>query len=276
MIKKWLIRGDTHGNFLWMNSGALDQYNPNETAIIVLGDAGFDFYLDKSDDRRKSKVESKGFWFYCVRGNHEARASDVEGNKLIWDENVNGEVWCNPAYPRIRFFKDYGIYTIDGYKIAVIGGAYSVDKYWRLINAKIYDESDPRWFDPKVSGWFYNEQLSTEEMKMIEKELMGKTVDFVFTHTCPYSWRPTDLFLNNIDQSKVDSSMELWMEKIKDEFKWNIWLFGHYHADRMERPHVEMYYNDIEELDTIVGRWKQYDVSGKLDWWLNKSPQFDF
>ena len=46
MIKNWLIRGDTHGTFLWMSNGCLKDYKPEETAILILGDAGFDFYLN--------------------------------------------------------------------------------------------------------------------------------------------------------------------------------------------------------------------------------------
>jgi 3-oxoacid CoA-transferase subunit A len=96
----------------------------------------------------------------------------------------------------------------------------------------------------------------------------------VLSHTCPISWEPTDLFLNCIDQSTVDKSTEVWMEKIKDIFKWQIWCFGHFHADRIERPHVEMFFNDIEELDAVWLRWHKYRTDGELDWWLDKSPNF--
>ena len=61
---------------------------------------------------------------------------------------------------------------------------------------------------------------------------------------------------------------------MKDIIGWGVWLFAHYHGDRLERPHVEMYYNDIESLDTIYKRWKKYDDTGELDWYLAKSPKF--
>ena len=54
-----------------------------------------------------------------------------------------------------------------------------------------------------------------------------------------------------------------------------IFLWGHYHRDSIEAPHCEMYYNDIEELDTIAARWDKYDETDKLDWWLVKSPYFE-
>jgi len=274
MITNWFVRGDTHGNFTWMSNGCLKDLVPDETGIVILGDAGFNFYLNKYDDRLKKEVNARGFKIYCVRGNHEARPQDVAGYELVYDDNVNGEVYVQPEYPNIRFFKDWGKYQLGEYTVAVISGAYSVDKWWRLERAGVRSKLDKDYFKPKKTGWFPNEQLSTDEMVQAMHELSGAQYDFVFTHTCPYSWMPTDLFLSFIDQSTVDNSMEKWMEELKDKFDWNIWLFGHYHADRLERPHVEMYYNDIESLDTIFYRWDHYDCTEELDWWLAKSPNF--
>lgn len=106
----------------------------------------------------------------------------------------------------------------------------------------------------KWCGWFKDEQLTSEEMDNIATEIEGKSVDMVLTHTCPISWEPTDLFLKSVDQSSVDATMEKWFESIKDNFDWSIWLFGHFHADRLVRPGVEMFYNDIDDLDNIWHR----------------------
>ena len=275
MIKNWLLRGDTHGDFTWMTNGCLDNYIPEETAIIILGDCGLDFYLNKTDLKKKKDIETRGYYIYWLRGNHEARPSDVEGYKVISDENVHGQVYCDPRFPHLRAFMDYGFYDINGYTCLVIGGAYSVDKYWRLQRAGLTEKEN----NPKKTGWFSNEQLSLGEMEhcagLIKKfNATNKVVDFVMTHTCPLEWQPTDLFLGAVDQSTVDNSIEIWMNEIKEKFKWNIWLWGHFHADRIERPHCEMYYNAIESLDKIYNRWKRYDEIGALDWWLRKGPQF--
>lgn len=199
------------------------------------------------------------FYIYCVRGNHEARPQNVDGMEFIYDENVNGNVYYQPKWPRIRYFLDYGIYTINNYKVAVIGGAYSVDKEYRL---------------KRGARWFADEQLSLQERIDGENFLADKTFDFVFSHTCPFDWRPTDLFLSGIDQSKVDNTMELWMDGIKNEFDWNIWLFGHYHADRLERPYVEQFYKHTENLDDIWNHWDNYSLTNELGLWFVKSPNF--
>ena len=39
-ITTWLIRGDTHGGTNWIYN-QLNDYQPEQTAIIILGDAGF-------------------------------------------------------------------------------------------------------------------------------------------------------------------------------------------------------------------------------------------
>ena len=91
-------------------------------------------------------------------------------------------------------------------------------------------------------------------MAQATADLIHKSFDFVFTHTCPKDWQPTDLFLGSVDQSTVDSSMELWLDILKDKIGWNIWLWAHYHVDRIECPHCEIYYNDIENLDVIYKR----------------------
>ena len=111
-------------------------------------------------------------------------------------------------------------------------------------------------------------------MSHAEEQFGGKHYDIIFSHTCPIGWEPRDLFLNCINQSKVDKTMEIWMEKFKDMIGWGIWCFAHYHTDRLERPHVEIFYQEVEPLNTIASRWKKYDETGELDWWLPRSPNF--
>jgi 3-oxoacid CoA-transferase subunit A len=274
MIENYFVTGDKHGNFLSILQTDIVR-NPNN-AIIILGDAGFNFRLNQIDDRLKKEVsQNSSCVWYCVRGNHCARPQDTScGYELIYDQNVRGEVYVQKEYPNIRFFKDWGEYYIGRYRVAIIGGAYSVDKWWRLARVGVQSKTDWNYNNPKKTGWFPDEQLTEKEMKAAEKELANNYYDFVFTHTCPIEWQPTDLFLGSVDQSTVDNTMELWLSEVKDVIGWGVWLFGHYHGDRLERPHVEMYYNDIESLDTVYKRWKKYDDTGELNWYLAKSPKF--
>ena len=144
------MTGDCHGNFTrFKNYDKTLQKDP-ETAVIILGDAGLNWNLNEQDSHMKNFLKKRyQFRIYCVRGNHEARPQDVPGMELIYDEDVKGEVYIQKQWPNIRYFKDWGIYTFGRFTVAVIGGAYSVDKWYRLSNNL---------------AWFDNEQLTEEEM----------------------------------------------------------------------------------------------------------------
>lgn len=253
----WIVTGDTHRNF-----SRFDNLKgmPESTAIIILGDVGLNYTLDKNDYyAKKALCKNYPYMFYCVRGNHEARPSDIEGMKLSWDVNVSGMVWYEEDFPNIRYFQDWGVYRIDGLRTLVIGGAYSVDKHYRLATGR---------------RWFENEQLSLEEMNECERHaIQCPKFDLVLSHTCPRSVQPTDLFLNFIDQSLVDSSMEDWMDRLARKIEWRLWLFGHYHSDRIEWPRVEQFSVEMECLQDIIARWDKYSKTGELDWWLPLSPK---
>lgn len=278
MIKNWIVTGDTHGAVdtrLANIKRNMPECKPAETGIIILGDAGLNFYLNKTDVKKKKYIQNCfSYTIYCVRGNHEERPENIEGYVQEYDENVGNMVWVQPEYPNIKFFLDGGIYTIGGHSVLVIGGSYSVDKYWRLQRAG-YSAADADIANPKKTGWFKDEQLTRDEMIEIYNQVNGKEFDFVLTHTCPLSWQPTDLFLGSVNQSTVDNTMEVWMDFLKDHFKFNIWLFGHYHADRVERPHVEQMFMDYENLETIWNRWNGECTYAK-EWWLPKSPYMTF
>ena len=272
-IKHWLVTGDTHGQVLSrlskINAG---KYAASQTALIILGDAGINFYLNKTDRNLKRNIQNTGYTIYCVRGNHEERPENLPNIHSVYDENVKGEVFQEDEYPNIRYLKDGGEYYINGSHVLCIGGAYSVDKWYRLYSAGITNKLHPDYTNSKKTGWFPAEQLTSEEMGQIELNTNGNYYDIILTHTCPESWEPRDLFLSGLDQSSVDKSMEKWLDVIKTQIDWQVWLFGHYHDDRLVRPGVEMYFHNIEDLEDIMKRWEDPE---HLNWWLRKDPNYE-
>ena len=157
--------------------------------------------------------------------------------EIIYDEDIQGKVFYESEYPNIRYLMDGGEYVINGMSTLVIGGAYSVDKYYRLQN---------EW------TWFPDEQLTKDEMLRIENQVIRKHYDVVLSHTCPYSWQPFDKFLPQVNQDTVDSTMEKWLEVLKDIFTWDYWFFGHFHDDRMIDKGVYMLYESFKEFPRKV------------------------
>jgi 3-oxoacid CoA-transferase subunit A len=240
LISNWFITGDTHGDITPRLKHIQTKYPncvPEETALIVLGDVGFNYYRGRKDVYNKEQANSFGYKIYCLRGNHEERPSNLD-IPIKWDADVMGEVHIEKEYPNIRYFTDDGgVYLIGGLMCATVPGAYSVDKFYRL---------------ERGLAWFPNEQLSSLERQTLQKKLSGRYFDIVLSHTCPYSWRPTDLFLNCINQSTVDNAMEFWMDELKNTFIWDHWFFGHYHADRLERPNVFQIHENVMPLFTAL------------------------
>ena len=90
MVTQFYVTGDTHGDFSRFEK--LNNCVPeNEVwGVIILGDCGLNFWLNKRDQKNKYRICNKysKLKFFCVRGNHEARPEDVKGMKEIFDEDV--------------------------------------------------------------------------------------------------------------------------------------------------------------------------------------------
>lgn len=95
--------------------------------------------------------------------------------------------------------------------------------------------------------WFKDEQLTKEEKDANYNKVKGKHYDVVLTHTCLYKYEPVEVFLSGIDQSKVDKSMELFLDKIEDSIKYDKWYCGHYHTEKIIDK-LEFMFESIKEL----------------------------
>lgn len=234
-----------------------------ENWLIMLGDFGALYHFDYRDRNFKKELSKYPFKYFVIRGNHEERASI----RAIVEPDLWEEVECfgntclrQPAFPNIYYARDDGgIYNILGRKSLILPGGYSVDKYYRL---------QMGW------SWFPDEQLTAQEMANLETLAEGQHFDLVLSHTCPHMYRPVDLFLSGLDQSTVDTSMEVWMNKLHSKITFSVWCWGHYHSDRIEAPYCEMFLHEVEPLEHIEDRWDKYTQTGELDWWVPKSPDF--
>ena len=141
-----------------------------------------------------------------------------------------GQVWVQPEYPNITFAVDGEIYNFCGHACLVIGGAYSVDKYYRLARG---------WH------WWDDEQPSPEVKAKVERVLSERDwqVDIVLSHTCPLRYEPVEAFLPTIDQSTVDKSTEQWLGEIERRLHYERWYCGHYHIEK-EIDRLRFLFND--------------------------------
>jgi len=207
--------GDIHGNPEQIGNFC-DRIRPQQNDVIVLlGDVGANYYGNRSDNLLKEYLNSFGCDFLCIHGNHEMRPSaDLGYIEICWRD---GKAFQQPEYPHVIFAKDGEIYSLNGLRYLVIGGAYSVDKYYRLMR---------NW------GWWPDEQPTEEIKDYVEQQIMDKAFDIVLSHTCPFKYEPVEMFIGGIDQSTVDDSTERWLDKIEEQIDYKAWFCGHWHTDK--------------------------------------------
>jgi len=215
------LTGDPHGNFDRIEEFCGRFKTTRDDIMIILGDAGINYYGGKKDKRLKEELSSWPVTFFMVRGNHEKNPENIPS--YIESTFLDGSVLIEPEYPNLIFAKDGEVYSFivdeKPKKAIVIGGAYSVDKYYRL---------------SKGYRWFEDEQPSDEVKTRVEKKLshMNWKVDYVLTHTAPIRYEPMEWFLSMIDQSTVDNSTEIWLDEIFQKLQFEKWYCGHYHGEK--------------------------------------------
>lgn len=208
--------GDTHGDFKKIVKFVRDNKLTAQDVVVILGDAGFNYFLDIRDEYNKEYVNNLGISIFCVHGNHEARPQTIPSYKqTTWN---GGKVYKEWKYPNLLFAVDGEVYNLDGKNSLVIGGAYSVDKHYRLMRGM---------------RWFSDEQPSEETKETVRAWMKTHDkVDQILSHTCPFKYEPVEAFLPMIDQSTVDTSTEEFLDEVESLVEYSRWLCGHWHIDK--------------------------------------------
>lgn len=224
-MNRYYVIGDIHGNWRKLCLLLEDMTLDDHTYVIMCGDVGI-VYGDNKYGELLHKMKGFPCKFIVMRGNHDARywkAYRERGESLEVVDMFGNQIAYQRKYPNVLYIKDEGgLYDFEDLgKCLFIPGAYSVDKWYRLRNGL---------------PWEHDEQLTYKEMDAIVETALSNRIDFVFSHTCPWSWTDqfSDLFLSGLDQDSVDKTMEKWLEPVYDitKDKYKMWFFGHYHDDR--------------------------------------------
>ena len=225
------VTGDTHRDFERVYEFCEYYGTSTDDVLVICGDAGINYYCDQSDRELKLELSELPLTLFCVHGNHEERPELLGYEEMEWR---GGIVYYEERYPNLLFAKDGEIYDFDGKSVMAIGGAYSVDKYYRISHGL---------------PWFESELPTDETMDYVERQLALNNwlVDYVFTHTVPIEFEPVWAFIPGLNQSLVDKTMEKWLQRLAENMDFECWFAGHYHVDHQEGP-IRLLFNDFEEL----------------------------
>lgn len=221
------ITGDTHRDF----SRLYGLEMTSKDILIILGDAGINYCLNDEDIKIKEYLKKIKVRLFCIQGNHGERPENISSYHEV--EMFGGKVYIEDDYPNLMFAKNGELYNIDGKSVLVIGSAYSVDKECRLLYGY---------------KWLKDEQLSQYEMNNILDKYSGKNIDIILSHTCPYKYEPREVFMAGLDQSKVDKTMDHFLDEVKEKVNYKKWYCGHYHTEKQ-----------IDKLELMFGRIKLFD-----------------
>ncbi len=211
------VTGDTHGSFERISQFCFDHRLTKDDIIVILGDAGINYYGEKRDSSVKSTLSKLPVTLFCIHGNHENRPENIPSyHKALFH---GGLAYVEDEYPNILFAIDGQVYQLGGLQCLVCGGAYSVDKQYRQL---------------KGYRWWPDEQPSEKTKAKVENVLdnLGWKIDVILTHTCPSKYIPIEMFISGIDQSKVDNSTEEWLDTVENRCEYRAWYCGHYHTDK--------------------------------------------
>ena len=231
---KFFITGDKHRDFESVKRFCRDMNTRRKDVLIVLGDAGFNYYEDSRDDELKREVSELNITLLCLHGNKEKRPQNVGTYGVR--SFCGGKVCYEPEYPNIFFAIDGEVYIFEGKKYMVVGGAHSVDK------VRCLEEDKPFWED---------EMPDDATKSKVEKRLAAEndSIYGMMTHTCPIKYLPTEMFVStrqnaqmkkrgNYSKSKkffkpdIDRSTEEWLGRLEERLDYEVWYCGHYHADK--------------------------------------------
>lgn len=246
---KYFITGDKHRNFDNVKSFCRDMNTRRKDVLIILGDTGFNYYEDSRDDKLKKEISDLNITLFCLHGNKENRPQNVGTYGVR--SFCGGKVYYEPKYPNIYFAIDGEIYTFEGKKYMVVGGAHSVDKI------RCLEEDKPFWAD-EMPDDTVKEKLE-ERLALENNKIYG-----MMTHTCPIDYLPTEMFMSTrqnaaikrkprkakskkLFKPDIDRSTEEWLGKLEKQLDYEVWYCGHYHIDK-QIDKINMMCHEIRPL----------------------------
>lgn len=197
--QKVLFSGDTHGNFdqvMWLIKRAKKE---GADAIFVLGDFGIWDHLDdgKFTDLCSRDAKRSGVSVYFLPGNHE-NYDLLEQYERECPRDDDGFVILKEG---VLYSPRAHRWTWNGVRFLSLGGAYSVDKYWRVqsdegeIRHAMMRESMGRVLTRRhryalakgQMSWWHQEEITETER---DRAMEGGEVDVMLTHDKPRESRP--------------------------------------------------------------------------------------
>jgi 3-oxoacid CoA-transferase subunit A len=211
---------------------------------IILGDGGFMWQGNRKADLFNYKVLAyRPFPVLCVIGNHEPilGMDDVPET----DIGIGETVYQINDKPFVAYLKRGKVYTIDGIKFLVLGGALSVDKIDRTPNKS--------WWEKE----YWTEQEERDVFKLLETD---NNFDCVISHTGPHHINMRLFESIAFSKEKFYDEVAFLNDEICSKIEFREWWCGHWHQNK--------YYFDAETKHGYHYLYKATKILEKTDYGL--------
>lgn len=240
-IGRLLVTGDLHGDAaaLTMIGKLMEPHD----MLFVAGDFGFVFVNDKKEGNFLNDLN------LFLRKNNESYIVFVDGNH----ENHTAlaafpvEEWNGARVHKIRSHIIHvlrgEVITLKNHNIFCFGGAYSIDRKYRVLNESYWKEEVP----------------NDKEMENGNKNLKrhNNKIDYVISHTCPLNLVPALLGRGGFHAVPEERPLQNYLQFVSEEVSDSLikYYFGHWHQDRCIGDKYRAIYLDLLDLQTGEKIW---------------------
>lgn len=222
------ITGDLHGRFPLYKKN-VPEFTKDDF-LIICGDFGYVFSEKETASERERldelQSQTNGCTICFIDGNHE---NFNRLKKLKTEYLFNNEVGV--VRKGVYHLRRGRPYVINGNTLFTFGGAISTDRMTRIPNI----------------NWWHDEVPNKYEIILAENVLKSQPIDYVITHTCPFSVRKQIKSKRLYDlYCPTEVALEEMKLQLKDNYK--KWYFGHFHADEKLDNNFRLLYNDIIKI----------------------------
>jgi predicted phosphodiesterase len=285
-VTKIMLLGDTHGNIGFVRNRAIPAAKAAGCRwIYQVGDFGYWEHTPEGvqylNDVQESLVES-GIHLVFIAGNHDKTSLIVDKYPMIMGfYAVRPSIWFAPNGVQWDF---------EGYSFLALGGAYSIDKQWRLeqeaaqaknrvatmrahYEREGYSESYMRNRAVEKTAetlWFPEEEMTDLELEKILIDIRGTRIDVILAHDKPFASNP-GVKLSPIPECEPNQRR---LQKAVNILQPKLFVHGHLHirytdtircGDGNAYTRVEGLGADVPNFNQTPGSWEPSDAWEILD-----------
>lgn len=228
------VTGDTHGEegrFLYPDMYA-NKYLKQGDYLFICGDFGYVFNgCYKERQFLDFLAENVPYTICFCDGNHENFDLINSYEVTIWNGGKVHIIKRDPnGTAKIIHLMRGQVYEIEGKRIFVFGGAYSIDRDLRVEGRSWWPQEMP------------DEEDKEEAIKNLD--MVNWEVDYVITHTAP-----EDTMSIFHPRHEHEASLNSFLEYIRENIKYKHWYIGHLHRDEDVWRHQTILWFSLRNME---------------------------